>query len=199
MGRGTATLCKVGGVSIWSDPDKFTPFEGLVVPDQLAIIQCQFGTAHINTAPRNFRKSHNPLEIPGIAKEGLTGFLYWGMSLLNECRMDFPGSRSGSGDVPYLNLNDEGPELNARCGGGVGPCFGSVSRGSIALSFLGLYPSAKHFADFLEHIFKFKVFGGRQILNDSSSPKSKSLKRQFEIKQFARTTTPKTNSCSTHH
>ena len=124
-------LCEVGGVSMWSDQDKFTSLKGVVVPDGLQVIQCQFGLAHLNTKPRDFRANHHLPEIPGIAKEGLTAFLYWGKKLLEECNMDFPGSHSKYGYVPYLHLYHEYPALHTLNDRHAGPDFGSVARGSI--------------------------------------------------------------------
>lgn len=63
---------------------------------------------------------------------------------------------SENGNVPYLNLNDETPELNNNSDDNANPNFGSVSvsRGSIALAFKGFYPSAEHLSDFLKMSFK---------------------------------------------
>ena len=125
-------LMEAGGVAEWTNPDKFTLFEGVTTPSGLRIVQGQLGPKYKNRRPNDIRQQHDVLEQLGVPKEGLTAFLYWGKDLLGESYMDFPGAVSERGSVPYLDLHDETPELG---GGSVGvacPGFGSVSvsRGS---------------------------------------------------------------------
>lgn len=125
-------LAEAGGVAIWADPDKFTLFNGVTVPQGLQVIQGQFGPKYLNVAPRTVRTQHHALEELGIPKEGLTAYTYWENDLLREACMDFPGAVSGNGSVPYLNFDDDRPVLGGRSGGSADPSFGSVSvfRGS---------------------------------------------------------------------
>jgi len=55
---------------------------------------------------------------------------------IDESRQFF-GAVSENGNVPYLNLNDDKPELNDNSDDNANPNFGSVSvsRGSLALFF----------------------------------------------------------------
>ena len=124
-------LCEAGGVTIYSDLDKFTLYKGVVVPEGMQVIQCQFGLKYKNRRPIDICQSHDELEELGIPKEGLSGYLYWGEDLLRESYMDFPGSRTEYGLVPYLNLVDVKPALSYGREGDAAPHFGSVSRGRI--------------------------------------------------------------------
>lgn len=125
-------LAEVGGVGVYADPDKFTLYEGVTVPEGLRVLQGQLGLKYKNRKPCDVREQHDPLEQLGVPKEGLTAFLYWGKDLLRESYMDFPGVVTGGGRVPALDLDDGGPELGACRDGGADPRFGSVSvsRGS---------------------------------------------------------------------
>lgn len=124
-------LCEVIGASMDNNPDRFVLYRGVVVPRGLAVIQCQFGSAHRNTKSRYIRKNRNPLEELGIAKEGLSGVVHYGVDLLTENNMDFPGNRSRCGTVPYLCLCGNKPAMGGSFAGETSPNFGLVSRGSI--------------------------------------------------------------------
>jgi len=125
-------LMEAGGVVEWTNPDKFTYFDGVVVPDVLCGIQGQLGPKYREKAPRDVRVNHDRAEDLGIPLEGLFAFNYWGLELLRECYMDFPGAVSGRGYVPCLSLSGGEPALRGGSDG-ADPSFGSVSvsRGSI--------------------------------------------------------------------
>lgn len=125
-------LMEAGGVAEWTNPDKFTLFEGVTLPSGLRVVQGQFGPKYQNRKPRDIRASHDALEQLGVPKEGLTAYLYWGKDLLRESYMDFPGAVSELGYVPYLGLRGGAPVLDGSGGGDASPGFGSVSvsRGS---------------------------------------------------------------------
>lgn len=125
-------LVEMGGVNLYTDPDKFTLFEGVTVPNGPRVVQGQLGPKYQNRKPRDIRASHEALEQLGVPKEGLTAFLYWGKDLLRESCMDFPGAVSGRGCVPALRLDDEASGLSNRSDDYAAPGFGSVSvsRGS---------------------------------------------------------------------
>lgn len=126
-------LTEVGEVTLWVDPDKFTLFEGVTVPEGLRIVQGQFGSKYKKRSPSNIRQNRYPLERLGIPREGLTAFLYWGMDLLlRESDMVFPGAVSGAGYVPYLGSHGWKPTLSDYYDDLARPSFGSVSvsRGS---------------------------------------------------------------------
>lgn len=125
-------LMLTGGVTEWTNPDKFTLYEGVAVPDGLRVEQGQLGLKYKNIAPRDVRQEHDPLEQLGVPKEGLTAFLYWGKDLLRESYMDFPGAVSECGFIPYLRLYDEKPVLSDYSAVYADPFYGSVSvsRGS---------------------------------------------------------------------
>lgn len=122
-------LVEVGGINPWADPDEFTLYEGVVIPEGLHIFQGQLGPKYRRRKPRDIRYSHNPLEELGVANEGLTAFLYWGKPLLEECNMDFPGSVSEHGYVPSLSWDGDGPNLAVYYDADGDPDYGSVSRG----------------------------------------------------------------------
>jgi hypothetical protein len=125
-------LCETCGVNIWADPDLFTLYEGVTLPEGLCVVQGQLGPKYKNRAPKDIRASHDPLEQLGIPKDGLTAFLYWDKPLLAKSYMDFPGAVAGNGDVPYLSLGGDGPKLDIGDPDDVREGFGSVSvsRGS---------------------------------------------------------------------
>jgi hypothetical protein len=120
-------LVEMGGVNLYTDPDKFTLFEEVTVPNGLCVVQGQLGPKYKNRKPRDIRTQHDPLEQLGVPKEGLTAFLYWGKDLLRESWMDFSGAVSEYGYVPYLYLHGGEPALYNRSGDNPYPYFGSVS------------------------------------------------------------------------
>ena len=125
-------LMEAGEIGEWTNPDKFTLFEGVTGPNGLRIIQGQFGPKYKNRKSRDIRQNHDALEQLGIPKEGLMTFLYWGEDLLRESYMDFPGAVSERSYVPCLCLYDETPVLNGSSDDDANPNGGSVSvsRGS---------------------------------------------------------------------
>lgn len=127
-------LAETGKVTIYTDPDKFTLYKGVVVPEGLQIGQFQFGPKYKNRKPIDICNGHDDLEELGIPKEGLTAYHYWGDDLLKESYMDFPGSRGEYGYVPGLSLHGDGPALYYDLGGNAYPGYGSVSRGKYQVS-----------------------------------------------------------------
>jgi len=125
-------LMEAGGVAEWTNPDKFTLYKGVTVPEGMRIVQGQLGPKYKNHKPLDIRTSHDMLERLGVLREGLTAFLYWGKDLLRESYMDFPGAVSEYGDVPSLCLRVGTPVLYYGSDDRAYPHFGSVSvsRGS---------------------------------------------------------------------
>ena len=72
-----------------------------------------------------------PYERGATAKEGLFLHLY-NPEILNNCYMDFAGSRGGDGRAPCLNRWHGRPRLGADYPGNVFSCYGAVSCGSSA-------------------------------------------------------------------
>lgn len=122
-------LCEAGNIAIYPNPDNFTLYKGVVVPDGIYVGQFQFGLKNKNRKPIDICNGHDELEELGIPKEGLTAYHYWGNDLLRESYMDFPGSRTEYGDVPLLVLDGGKLELSSSHEGYADPHFGSVSRG----------------------------------------------------------------------
>jgi len=106
-------LAEAGKVIFLTDLTNFATFEDVELPDGFRIIHCQFGTKYKNVMISDVKKNHHQLEQLGVAKEGLTAYLYWGNPLLEECFMDFPGSLSEEGHTPQLLLRNKDPFLCA--------------------------------------------------------------------------------------
>ena len=66
------------------DLTNFATFEDVELPDGFRIIHCQFGTKYKNVMISDVKKNHHQLEQLGVAKEGLTAYLYWGNPLLED-------------------------------------------------------------------------------------------------------------------
>lgn len=66
-------------------------------------------------------------------------------------------SRNENGYVPNLNLNEDKPELNYNNEDNANPNYGSVSRGSVCLSFLGFNPTAKHFTYLMKFFLHVQI------------------------------------------
>lgn len=85
-------LAEAGGVHLIIKPEKYTLFDGAVLPNGLRVVQEQLGPKYNHCSPRDIRLSHDALEQLGLPVEGLTAFLYWGKKLLQESKMQFPGA-----------------------------------------------------------------------------------------------------------
>ncbi|MEI6498423.1 MAG: hypothetical protein WCO23_00475 [bacterium] len=119
-------LCEVANVNIFADPDEFTLFPGVTVPEGFCIMQSQFGTKYKNRSPWSMRECHYALEQLGVPKEGLTAFLYE-PSLLRKSFMNFPGAVTLGSGVPCLDLRFDIPELGGGHPDRKDPHYGSVS------------------------------------------------------------------------
>ena len=124
-------LAEAGGVNLRVDPDKFSLFEGVVVPDGLCVVQGQLGQKHKNRGPCDVQTNYDTRERLGVPTEGLTALLYWGGDMLQQYFMYFPGANSERGFIPFLSLLDGKPVLDDLCSYNYPGCaFGSVSCGS---------------------------------------------------------------------
>ncbi len=125
-------LAKASGVTCHIDPDKCTNYQGVVTPtDQILVIQGQWGSKYRNKVPCWCRENFHQLEQGLTVVEGLTVFLYEGISLLKDCFMDLLGSVLKSGYVPNLYLCSGEPGLCDRWDYYDHPPSGSASRGRI--------------------------------------------------------------------
>lgn len=122
-------LAKEGGVYCYIEPNKCKNFKGIVTPEGILVIQAQWGEKYRNKTPRWCRGNFHLLEQGGVVKEGLTACLYGGKCILDQYYMDFPGSVSGLGDVPYLHWIDGRPKLFGYFDNDAYSDYGSVSRG----------------------------------------------------------------------
>lgn len=121
-------LVGANGIASYINLQKVRNANGVTTPKGNYWLWMQGGKLYkgksVNDAARLFAKN----ERGGTCKEGLFQYMYYS-ELLNECFMDFAGSRCARSAVPYLSRWYDELRLNASPPGTVASAYGSVSVG----------------------------------------------------------------------
>ncbi len=124
----TNKLVKVQNITSSIDLQKVRNADGVKTPKGDYWCWMQGGKLYKGKCVNDATKLFTANERGGTCKEVLFLHLYYPESL-NECFMDFAGSRDAYGSVPYLCRWRGGLELSARHPGDADPSYGSVSVG----------------------------------------------------------------------
>ncbi len=121
-------LVRANNINLYVDLKKMRNADGVKTPKGDYWLWMQGGLLYKGKCVNDAIKFFSARERGGTYKEGLFQYTYYS-ELLDECYMDFAGSRSASGSVPYLSRWYDRLRLDASRPGSALSYYGSVSAG----------------------------------------------------------------------